>query len=98
VGNRYTNAKLRRCPDYQVTLIEMENIEAFSQATGLTLTPEMARRNIVTLGIQLNDPCGKRFRVGGAIFKGLELCAPCGLFAERTHREVLKFFVAKGGL
>lgn len=97
-GDRYTDARLRRSPDYQVTLIEMESIEAFSRATGLTLTPEMPRRNIVTLGIRLNGLCGKRFSVGGAVFEGLELCEPCSLFAKRTHREVVKFFAAKGGL
>jgi MOSC domain-containing protein YiiM len=26
------------------------------------------------------------------------LCEPCSLFAKRTHREILKFFVGKGGL
>ena len=97
-GDRYTAAKLRRSPDYQVTLIELENIEAFGQATGLALTPEMPRRNIVTLGVRLNDLCGKSFRVGGAVFEGLEPCEPCSLFAKRTHREVLKFFAGKGGL
>ena len=97
-GDRYTDEKLRRSPDYQVTLIELENIEAFSQSTGLLLTPDMPRRNIVTLGIRLNDLCGKRFRFGGAIFEGLELCEPCSLFAKRTHSEVLKFFAEKGGL
>jgi MOSC domain-containing protein YiiM len=86
-GDRYTDANLRRSPDYQVTLIELENIDAFSQATGLALTPEMPRRNIVTLGIRLNDLCGKRFNVGGAIFEGLELCEPCSLFAKRTHSQ-----------
>jgi MOSC domain-containing protein YiiM len=82
----------------QVTLIESENIEAFTQATGLALAPEMPRRNIVTRGIRLNELEGKRFKVGGAVFEGLELCEPCSLFARRTHREVLKFFVGKGGL
>ena len=97
-GDRYTEAKTRRSPDYQVSLIEMENIEAFTQATGLPLTPEMPRRNIITRGVRLNDLCGKRFRVGAALFEGLALCEPCSLFAKRTHPEVLKFFVAKGGL
>jgi len=97
-GDRYTEAKNRRSPDYQVTLIELENIEAFTQATGLPLTPEMPRRNIITRGVHLNDLCGKRFRVGRALFEGLALCEPCNLFAKRTHREVLKFFVGKGGL
>ena len=97
-GDRYAEAKTRRSADYQVTLIETENIEAFTQATGLPLTPEMPRRNIITRGVRLNGLCGKRFRVGRARFEGLALCEPCGLFAERTHRAVLKFFVGKGGL
>jgi len=97
-GDRYSEAKNRRSPDYQVTFIELENIEAFAQATGLPLTPDMPRRNIITSGIRLNGLCGKRFIVGGARFEGLELCEPCSLFAKRTHREVLRFFVGKGGL
>src|SRR5882762_1562314 len=97
-GDRYSEAKNRRSPDYQVTFIEMENIEAFVQATGLPLTADMPRRNIITRGIRLNELCGKRFRVGHARFEGLELCEPCSPFAKRTHREVLQFFVGKGGL
>lgn len=97
-GDRYSEATNRRSPDYQVTFIELENIEAFTQATGLPLIPDMPRRNIITKGIRLNGLCGKRFKVGRARFEGLELCEPCNLFAKRTHREVLQFFVGKGGL
>jgi len=98
VGDRYADAQNCHSPDCQVTLIELENIDAFARSTGLALTPEMPRRNIVTRGIRLNDLCGKHFKIGRAIFEGLELCEPCSLFAKRTHQEVLKFFVRKGGL
>jgi MOSC domain-containing protein YiiM len=97
-GDRYIESKHRPSADYQVTLIELENIEAFTRATGLALFPEMPRRNIVTCGVRLNDLCGRRFVVGKAVFEGLELCEPCGLFAQSTYREVLKFFVRRGGL
>jgi MOSC domain-containing protein YiiM len=90
VGDRYAQST--------VTLIELENIEAFVASTGLVLAPDQPRRNIVTGGIDLNSLCGKRFNVGSAVFEGLELCEPCGRFAKRTHREILKFFVGKGGL
>ena len=89
-GDRYTKR--------QVTFIELENIEAFTRSTGLALTPDMPRRNIVTQGIRLNELCGRRFRIGGAIFEGVELCEPCSLFARRTHREILDFFPQKAGL
>jgi MOSC domain-containing protein YiiM len=97
-GDRYAEAKNRRAPDYQVTLIELENIKAFVAETGLVLTPGQPRRNIVTSGVNLNLLCGKRFKIGAAVFEGRELCEPCSLFAKRTHREILKFFVGKGGL
>jgi len=97
-GDRYTEAKNRRSPDYEVTLIESENIEAFVKATGHELKPDMPRRNIVTAGVRLNPLLGQRFSIGCAVFEGLELCEPCGLFAKRTYREVLDFFRGKGGL
>jgi len=88
----------RRGADYQLTLIEAENVEAFAAEVDGTFVPDMPRRNIVTRDVRLNDLCGKRFRVGGATCEGIELCEPCGLFANRTRREVLKFFLHRGGL
>lgn len=97
-GDRYANARNRRSADYQLTLIESEHIEAFARSSGLVLTPDMPRRNLVTQGLRLNDLCGERFTVGGAVVEGIKLCEPCGLFAKRTFKEVLRYFVHKGGL
>ncbi len=97
-GDRYIVERVRRSPDYQITLIELENIEAFTKRTGLPLTPEMPRRNIVTSGIRLNGLLGQRFLVGRTLLEGLGLCEPCRLFAKRTHAAVLDFFPGKGGL
>ena len=97
-GDRYTHTASGFSAHYQVTLIEIEAIESFMHATGLALTPEMPRRNIVTRGVRLNDLAGKHFRIGGVLLEGAELCEPCTLFAKRTHREVLKHFAGRGGL
>src|SRR5690348_2314051 len=97
-GDRYAQAQNRKSADYQVTLIELENIEAFAQASGLPLAPHDPRRNLITIGVRLNELCGRRFSVGGAELEGLELCEPCGTFAKRTHPQVVRFFVHKGGL
>jgi MOSC domain-containing protein YiiM len=97
-GDRYADATNRRSPDYQLSLIEIENVEAFAQASGLALKPDDPRRNLVTKGIRLNDLCGKRFMVGAVELEGLELCEPCATFAQRTHPEVVRFFVHRGGL
>ena len=97
-GDRYTDLTLRRSPDYQVTLIESENILAFAKAFTLPLELHEPRRNLVTVGIDLNDLCGKRFTLGGAQLEGLELCEPCATFANYTRPEVVRFFVQRGGL
>lgn len=97
-GDRYTLAGNRKSPDYQVTLIEAESIEAYTRTTGLPISAEGLRRNLVTRGVRLNDLCGKRFSVGAAEFEGLELCEPCSFLAARTSDAALRFFVGKGGL
>ena len=97
-GDRYSDASIRKEPDYHLTLIELENIEAFTSATGLALSPDAPRRNIVTTQVRLNTLVGCVFRVGEAVAEGIELCEPCGLFKRRTHAEILRFFAGKGGL
>ena len=98
VGDRYADATNRRGSDYQLTLIEIENIEAFAESVRRPFTPDMPRRNVVTQGVRLNDLCGKHFRVGDVVLEGIELCEPCALFAQRAGREVLKHFLHRGGL
>lgn len=98
VGDRYADAGIRRSPKHEITLIEAENIEAFATATGLPMSADMPRRNVVTRHVRLNEMVGKRFRVGPVTLEGLELCEPCRLFAKRTHKEALQFFSGKGGL
>ncbi len=98
VGDRYAEARHRRGPKYQLTLIELEHIQAFRDATGLPLAPDGPRRNIVTTGVRLNGLCGQRFRVGSVLVEGLELCEPCSLMKKRTYPDALRFFIGKGGL
>ena len=77
---------------------QMENIEAYTQATGLLMTPDAPRRNLVPRGLRLNELVGRRFTIGAVEFEGLERCEPCRLLAQRTSPEALRFFVGKGGL
>jgi MOSC domain-containing protein YiiM len=98
VGDRYFKASNRRGPDYQLSLVEIENIAAFNAQFGTQLLPDALRRNVVTSGIRLNDLCGKRFKVGSVLLEGLELCEPCRLVKIRTDPRALTFFASKGGL
>jgi MOSC domain-containing protein YiiM len=97
-GDRYFKISNRKGPDYQLTLIEIENIDAFNAKYGARLPPEALRRNVVTTGVRLNDLCGKQFKAGALLLEGLELCEPCRLVKIRTDPRALEFFAAKGGL
>ncbi len=98
LGDRYVIRSNRRRPDYHLTLIEAENVEAFASEIDPAFTPDLPRRNIVTRGVRLNPLNGERFLVGNVLCEGIELCEPCSLFARRTRRDVLTFFALRGGL
>ncbi len=85
-------------PDREVTLIEIEAIEALHRDYGVTLAPEDARRNIITRGITLNHLVGRTFRVGEVSMRGVRLCEPCSHLEGLTQRGILRGLVHRGGL
>jgi MOSC domain-containing protein YiiM len=85
-------------PDFEVTLIESEQIAEFARVSGLPFTAEMARRNLVTEGVDLNALVGKEFFVGEVRLLGMRLCEPCHYLAKTTFPEVLAGLVHRGGL
>jgi MOSC domain-containing protein YiiM len=82
----------------QVTLIEIEAIEALNQEVDLGLEAIQTRRNLLTRGVPLNHLVGKEFRVGPVMLRGVRLCEPCDYLAELTRSEVLPGLVHRGGL
>ena len=103
VGDRYfsgvgTFSKHPQKPDYEITFMEGEKIEAFTRDTGLAFTSAHARRNIVTEGVDLNALAGKEFLVGDVRIRGIRLCEPCNHLARASFPETLKGLVNKGGL
>lgn len=97
-GDRYFDVAASRGADRDLTLIEIENINAFNSTYGTQLGPDAPRRNIVTSGIRLNDLCGRQFRIGSVLVEAWELCEPCRLFKIRTDPRTMEFFAGKGGL
>jgi MOSC domain-containing protein YiiM len=86
-------------PEREVTLIEAEALEALERDHGLRVEPGETRRNITTRGVPLNHLVGKRFRVGGAVLRGVELCEPCRHLVDVTgKRSLLPTLVHRGGL
>ncbi len=91
VGDRYADAG-------DITLIEAEALEAFTAETGIELSHEESRRQVLTRGIRLNDLVGKRFRVGEVECVGRELCEPCNHLQSMTREGVLRGMVHRAGL
>ncbi len=85
-------------PDRELTLIEVEAIEALERDYKHKLDPGDARRNIVTRGVPLNHLVGKELRVGEVTLLGLRLNEPCNHLASLTDDKVKQGLVHRGGL
>jgi MOSC domain-containing protein YiiM len=97
-GNRYYWSSGSAPAGNALTLIAEEALENFHQETGIELTAQASRRNVLTRGIDLNALVGKTFHVGDVKCMGIELCEPCAHLASLTHREVLRRMVHRAGL
>jgi MOSC domain-containing protein YiiM len=91
VGDRYQDAG-------DITLIEAEALEGLREDTGIELSHEESRRQVLTRGIRLNDLVGQRFRVGSVECVGAELCEPCSHLQSLTYPGVLRGLVHRAGL
>ena len=85
-------------PDREVTLIEIEAIEALERECKLTLQAWQARRNLVTRGVPLNHLVGQEFQVGEVILRGIRLCEPCDHLESLTVKGVIDGLCHRGGL
>jgi MOSC domain-containing protein YiiM len=88
----------RRGEGRDLTLIEAEALEAFAAETGLPLTHEESRRNVLTRDVRLNDLVGKRFRIGAVECVAVQLCEPCSHLQGLTREGVLRGMVHRAGL
>jgi MOSC domain-containing protein YiiM len=91
VGDRYADTG-------DITLIEAEALAAFTAETGIELSHEESRRQVLTRGIRLNDLVGRRFRVGAVEVVGRELCEPCSHLQAMTRPGVLRGMVHRAGV
>jgi len=101
-GDRYFNHtgtySKKSGPDREVTLIEIEAIEALKREYGIALDPGASRRNVVTRGVPLNHLVGRKFRVGEVALFGVRLCEPCSHLERLSHPGVKEALIHRGGL
>ncbi len=85
-------------PDYELTLIEAEAIEALKREYDLDLAPGDARRNIGTRNVPLNHLVGRELQIGDVRIRGIRLCEPCSHLQQLTVEPVIKGLMHRGGL
>ena len=84
--------------DRQVTLIEIETLEALARDHGVELAPHEHRRNLTTRGVPLNHLVGRYFRVGGCVLYGGRLNVPCRYLEDLVGKKVFKPLLNRSGL
>lgn len=96
-GDRYFDFK----DDYkgQITFFSLKVFDELCNAMRIhDCSPALARRNVITRGVDLNELIGQEFEVQGVRFLGMEECRPCywmdSAFALGAH----EFLKGRGGL
>jgi len=101
-GDRYATGRgtysKRPHIDRQVTLIEVEVLEAIARDRGIELAPQEHRRNLTTRGVALGHLVGQYFHVGGCVLYGGRLNVPCLYLENLLGKKVFKPLINRSGL
>jgi MOSC domain-containing protein YiiM len=101
LGDRYAQQQgtfSKPEPDFELTLIEVEAIDAIKREYDVDLAPGEARRNLVTRDVPLNHLVGREFSIGEVRIRGIRLCEPCSHLQALTNLPVIKGLRHRGGL
>ncbi|MBC7781924.1 MAG: MOSC domain-containing protein [Proteobacteria bacterium] len=82
----------------QVTLIEVETLEAVARDAGIVMHAHESRRNLTTRGVPLNHLVGQEFRVGETVLFGGRLNVPCKYLDELLGRPLFNPLRNRSGL
>lgn len=84
----------------EVTLIAREAVAAANSTTSGTdiIGEHETRRNLVTVGIDLDALIGKTFTVGGTVMLGVRNCPPCTYLEGLTRPGVKTALTGGAGL
>jgi MOSC domain-containing protein YiiM len=82
----------------QITLFEIEALEAIKRDFGIDFAPHEHRRNVTVRGVPLNHLVGCKFRVGSALLHATRLSLPCRHIEEITGKAVFDAMEQRAGL
>lgn len=82
-----------------VTLVSEEALAEAESMFGVRLAEGEHRRNLVVAGVDVRALLGGRFRIGGALFEGARVCAPCRYLVRTTGQgRIFEALVGRGGI
>lgn len=82
----------------QITLFEIETLEALRRDAGIEMLPQEHRRNVTVEGVPLNHLVGKRFWLGEALLEATRLSTPCRHIEEILDKAVFDPMINRAGL
>jgi len=82
----------------QITLFELETLEALERDFGIELGPRDHRRNVTVEGVPLNHLVGRQFWLGETLLEATRLSFPCRHIEEITGKPVFDPLVHRSGL
>jgi MOSC domain-containing protein YiiM len=97
-------ARIRSCKfkeNYkgQITFFAWETYEAICRELGVRDKSASAfRRNVITIGANLNELIGQEFQIQGVSFRGTEECRPCYWMEQAFAPGANEFLKGRGGL
>jgi MOSC domain-containing protein YiiM len=96
-GDRYFDFK----DDYkgQITFFSLEVFNELCGALQIqNCSPSLARRNVITRGVDLNELIGQEFELQGVRLSGMEECRPCYWMDRAFAPGAQEFLAGHGGL
>lgn len=97
-GDRYFNDDGWDEAKREMTLVEIEAVEAANRDYDLGLAPEDMRRQVVTRGVALNHLVGREFAIGDVKCLGIKLNEPCNHLRKLAGKPLIKPMIHRGGL
>lgn len=83
----------------QITFFADEVYQALCHELSVPDKPaSVARRNVITRGVDLNTLVGKEFEIQGVRFGGVEECRPCSWMKQAFAPGAEQFLKGRGGL
>lgn len=82
----------------QITLFELETLQALARDSKIHLSPADHRRNVTVEGVPLNHLVGQQFWLGETLLQATRLSTPCRHIEEILGQQVFDPFLNRCGL